>query len=148
MMDNEVFGSGSFGIFYRCRFTLSIDDGGELQVKERKPDRVRLVKVQESIYKEKSMLDQIILEAHVLSQSNVFHSKPLVVDQEKTYVIMKELPGVQLYTLIIENQLTIKQSYVFTLELIRALKEQIHEPVNVRVYHEAAPASLRTCLSI
>lgn len=143
VMDNEVFGSGNFGTFYRCRFTLSIDDDGELQVKERKPDRVRLVKVQESIYQEKSMLDQIILEAHVLSQSDVFHSKPLVIDQGKTYIIMKELPGVQLYTLMIENQLTIKQRYVLTLELIRALKEQIHDkgwihrdikPENIMVY--------------
>ncbi|KTD43233.1 protein kinase family protein [Legionella quateirensis] len=143
VMDNEVFGAGNFGTFYRCRYTLSIDDNGELQVKERKPNRVRLIKVQDIIHQGESHLDLIITEATAMGQSDIFHCKPLVVDQDKTYIIMKELPGVQLYSLITDNTLTIQERYDLTVELVKALKVQIHDkgwihrdlkPENILVY--------------
>ncbi|MBL7481038.1 protein kinase family protein [Legionella bononiensis] len=143
VVDNEVFGAGSFGTFYRCRYTLSINENGELHVKERKPNRVRLVKVQDIVHQGESHLNQIITEATAMAQSDIFHCKPLVVDQDKTYIIMKELPGVQLYSLIMDNRLTIQQRYDLTVELVKALKVQIHDkgwihrdlkPENILVY--------------
>ena len=143
VMDNDLFGSGNFGTFYRCPYTLSIDDKGELHIKERKPGRVRLVKIQNIAHQGVSHLEQIITEATAMGQSAIFHSKPLVVDQDKTYIIMKELPGVQLYSMIMDNNLTIQGRYDLTVELVKALKEQIHDkgwihrdlkPENIMVY--------------
>lgn len=143
IVDTELFGIGAFGKFYRCRFTLSFDDNGELQIKERKPGRVRLVKEQAIIFNDENQLDRISSEAAAMMDSDIFHSKPLVVDGDITYIIMRELPGVTLYSLIKENKLTVKEGYDLSLALLKALKEQIHDkgyihrdikPDNILVY--------------
>ncbi|CAM2796447.1 protein kinase family protein [Legionella worsleiensis] len=143
VMDNVVFGAGNYGSFFRCRFTLSFDEHRKLIIKERKPDRIRLVKVQSLVQRNEFCYDRIYAEAIALGKSPIFHSKPLVLDKEKAYIVMKELPGVTLQSVILNNNLTIKERYTLTIELVKALKEQIHDkgwihrditPHNILVY--------------
>jgi serine/threonine protein kinase len=143
VVDTDLFSIGTYSKYYRCRFKLSIDDKGNLQIKERKPGRVRLVKEQNIIFNDEYLLDEISSEAAAMMDSDIFHSKPLVVDGDKTYIIMRELPGITLSSLIKENNLTIQERYNLSLALLNALKMQIHDkgyihrdikPDNILVY--------------
>lgn len=155
VMDNQLFNEGGYGKYYRCRYTLSLDDEGKLVVKKRKEGRIRLVK--EQIIKREGHLDLMRNEADAMHHSDVlhrsqnkpeiFHVKPLVEVENKTYMIMKELPGVQLFTLLEENDLTLQERFNLTVALLKALKAQIHDfgyihrdikPENILVYKKGS----------
>jgi serine/threonine protein kinase len=73
----------------------------------------------------------------------IFHAKPMVQVDNKTYMIMRELPGVQLFKVIEDNDLTLQERHDLSIALLKALKEQIHDlgyvhrdikPENILVY--------------
>lgn len=155
VIDNEVFNDdGTYGKYYRCPYTLSFDETGKLLVKKRQEGRLRLVKEQN--IKEKSPVQHLKLmsdEAEAMQQSDlwhrshqkpeIFHAKPMVHVDNKTYMIMRELPGVQLFKIIEDNNLTLQERLELTIALLKALKEQIHDlgyihrdikPENILVY--------------
>lgn len=155
VIDNEVFNDeGSFGKYYRCRYTLSFDDHGKLLVKKRLEGRIRLVKEQDIKAKAAEVhLKLMSGEAEAMQRSDVwhrshqkpeiFHAKPMVQVDNKTYMIMRELPGVQLFKVIEDNDLTLQERHDLSIALLKALKEQIHDlgyvhrdikPENILVY--------------
>ena len=151
VMDNIVFAQGNFGTYYRSLYTLSIDKEGMLHVKKREPNKLRLIKEQtkvgatpEEVVRFKTYFRN---EAKAMEKNRFFHSKPLVEVNNRAYIIVRQLPGKELFQLIESNQLTIKERYDLTLKLLIALQQQIHDngwlhrdikPENILVYKESS----------
>lgn len=131
VLDNKEFNYGKFSKVYKSLFTLSIDVEGNLNIKKRKNGTYRLIKQQDyrkkSVYSISEQKETMINEANAMLSTSFFHSKPLVLGQYSSYICMRELPGIDLLTLLNTNNLSIKERYDLTLALLRALKTQIHD---------------------
>ncbi|CEK09474.1 protein kinase domain-containing protein [Legionella hackeliae] len=122
VLGNNIYGKGCFGELYLSLLTISIDES-ELITKIKPEDKQRLVKVQPFKYVSKENAEKEVSNLRALS---LFHCKPLTVDEEQSYIVMRKLPGLPLMELIEANQLTIQQRFDLTIILVQALQEQIH----------------------
>lgn len=143
VMDNTIFAAGAFGKYYRSLFTLSIDKNGQLQIKKRQHDKIRLIKEQQLVElgdKQLTRLRHIIEENNAMLSVSFFHSKPMVKVGNRVFMFMRELPGEELFNIIQRNELSIRERYQLTLALLQAVHEQIH--LNGRVHRDLKPENI------
>lgn len=128
VIDNYLFDSGSYSKIYKSLYTLFIDDENNLIVKKRKEGSKRIIKEQK--LKESASvkhLNVMLREANAMRKTSFFHSKPIVWSNSKSFLIMRELTGTNLLNLININEFSIHERYQLTLDLLKALKVQIHD---------------------
>jgi len=130
LLSNESFRVQKFSTYYKSLATLSLTDfHPHLAVKQRKQGKMRLIKEQlvDAHLESEEHLGVIQQEAEGMLRNSFFHSKPLIHSGNRTYIVMRELPGEELFDIISQNKLTIQERWKLSVALLRALKTQIHD---------------------
>lgn len=126
VLDNTHIFKNSQSTIYKSLFTLAVDMPNQLNVKKRKPGTLRLVKEQIVDATKPILLRHLNFESQYMQLSSFFHAKPLVRELDTSFIVMRELEGVNMFGLL-QTVFTLNQTFNLSIALLKFMKEHIHD---------------------
>lgn len=126
--NDRFYGRGAYAEVFDTEGTLSIESNGLLKLKKKQPRLAKKLYVSYKISKER-----MSKEAALCLRATHLHAKPITFiansGMQFCFLMMRKFPGKELAKILKENnaQLTIEQRYQISINLILALKEQVHD---------------------